>query len=154
MEKAPSSRLQVQRSPKLQRQGLWRSLSPLRLEFGIWNFFGFLDFEFRNFPDACPRLRCRPELPAPGCGLPATFRGEPTATTQTPFADLDWWDVYQDATLPSLHPEALTNNYDLRIAATRVEQARAVAMQARSQLSPASLQRHRQPRSPMNCSAI
>ena len=32
--------------------------------------------------------------------------------------------------------EALTNNYDLRTAATRVEQARAVAMQARSQFVP------------------
>ena len=32
--------------------------------------------------------------------------------------------------------EALTNNYDLSIAVTRVEQARAIAMQARSQFVP------------------
>jgi multidrug efflux system outer membrane protein len=34
--------------------------------------------------------------------------------------------------------EALTNNYDLRIAVTRVEQARAVAQQARSQFMPSA----------------
>ena len=66
---------------------------------------------------------------------PATFRGEPTATTNS-FADLAWSDVYQDPTLQALIREALTNNYDLRIAVTRVEQARAVAMQARSQFVP------------------
>ena len=41
-----------------------------------------------------------------------------------------------DGTLQALIREALTNNYDLRIAAARVEQARAVAMQARSQFVP------------------
>src|SRR5262249_5366060 len=44
--------------------------------------------------------------------------------------------VYQDAKLQALIGEALTNNYDLRIALARVEQARAVAMQARSQFVP------------------
>ena len=52
------------------------------------------------------------------------------------FADLDWWHVYQDTTLQALVREAPTNNYDLRIALTRVEQARALAMQARAQLIP------------------
>ena len=52
------------------------------------------------------------------------------------FADLEWWQVYRDETLQSLICEAFTNNYDLRIAMTRVEQARAVAAQARSQFFP------------------
>src|SRR5439155_11624499 len=71
----------------------------------------------------------------PSVDSPATSRGEPTATTNS-FADLAWWDVYQDPTLQALVREAFTNNYDLRIAVTRVEQARAVAMQARSQFVP------------------
>jgi multidrug efflux system outer membrane protein len=53
-----------------------------------------------------------------------------------PAAELSWWQVYQDATLQALVREAFTNNYDLRITLARVEQARAVAMQARSQFVP------------------
>jgi multidrug efflux system outer membrane protein len=49
---------------------------------------------------------------------------------------LAWWVVYQDPTLQALVRDAFTNNYDLRIAVARVEQARALAMQARSQFVP------------------
>ncbi len=66
---------------------------------------------------------------------PAVFRGD-SAPTNSSFADLDWWQIYQDTTLQALVREALTNNYDLRIAVTRVEQARALALQARSQFVP------------------
>ena len=66
---------------------------------------------------------------------PKTFRGD-NAPTNKSFADLDWWNVYQDTTLQGLIREAFTNNYDLRIAFARVEQARALAMQARSQFVP------------------
>src|SRR5262249_12132351 len=52
------------------------------------------------------------------------------------FADLRWWEIYQDPTLSSLIGTALTNNYDLRIAVARVDQARAVAMQAKAQFVP------------------
>ncbi len=38
--------------------------------------------------------------------------------------------------MQALIREALTNNYDLRIAVTRVEQARQIAAQARSQFVP------------------
>jgi multidrug efflux system outer membrane protein len=51
---------------------------------------------------------------------------------------LAWWQVYQDERLQALVREAFTNNYDFRIAATRVEQARAIAMQARSQFVPSA----------------
>src|SRR5438034_9481077 len=63
------------------------------------------------------------------------FRGDSTPTNSS-FADFDWWQIYQDTNLQALVREAFTNNYDLRIAATRVEQARALAMQARSQFVP------------------
>lgn len=68
--------------------------------------------------------------------VPPEFRGGPPGVQQASLADLPWWDVFQDATLKSLVRTALTNNYDLRMAVARVEQARAVEIQARSGLFP------------------
>ena len=42
------------------------------------------------------------------------------------FADLPWWGVFKDPVLQDLIRVALTNNYDLRIILTRVDQARAL----------------------------
>ncbi len=52
------------------------------------------------------------------------------------FADLPWWDVFHDEALAGLINEALMNNYDLRIAASRVEQARALYGVARADFFP------------------
>jgi len=76
-----------------------------------------------------------PNYVRPQVDSPAVFRDD-SAATNTSFADLAWWKVYQDDDLQTLIHEALTNNYDLRIAVTRVEQARQVAAQARSQFVP------------------
>ena len=38
---------------------------------------------------------------------------------------MKWWAVFQDEALQNLIKQALPNNYDLRIAATRVLQAEA-----------------------------
>ncbi len=76
-----------------------------------------------------------PNYKRPKVDSPAVFRDD-NAVTNSSFADLDWWQVYRDDSLQALVREALTNNFDLRIAVTRVEQARAVAMQARSQFVP------------------
>jgi outer membrane protein, multidrug efflux system len=76
-----------------------------------------------------------PNYKRPAIQSPAVFRGDNDATN-TSFAELEWWKVYQDNLLHALIREALTNNYDLRIAMTRVEQARQVAAQARSQFVP------------------
>ena len=70
----------------------------------------------------------------PAVSAPA-FRGETSASTNS-FADLPWWQVFHDETLQHLLRIALTNNYDLRIAVTRVEQAQAFAAQTRSQYYP------------------
>jgi outer membrane protein, multidrug efflux system len=40
-------------------------------------------------------------------------------------ADLAWWELFKDPVLQGLIQEALTNNYDVRIAAARVEEERA-----------------------------
>jgi multidrug efflux system outer membrane protein len=51
-------------------------------------------------------------------------------------ADLPWWEIFKDETLKGLVKTALANNYDVAIAATRVEQARQEAAQAHSQYYP------------------
>lgn len=76
-----------------------------------------------------------PNYKRPTVDSPTAFRTESPATNR-PYAELAWWEVYKDDTLQALIREALTNNYDLRIAMTRVEQERALAMQARSQFVP------------------
>src|SRR5204863_2539353 len=76
-----------------------------------------------------------PNYKRPVIDSPAGFRTENQATNG-PYSELKWWEVYKDETLQALIREALTNNYDLLIAMARVEQARALAMQARSQFVP------------------
>jgi multidrug efflux system outer membrane protein len=76
-----------------------------------------------------------PNYKRPPVSAPQTFRGETEVSTNS-FASLPWWQVFHDDNLQSLIRLALTNNYDLRIAVTRVEQARAIAAGARSQFFP------------------
>src|ERR1041385_1124281 len=76
-----------------------------------------------------------PNYKRPSIDSPASFRGDSSPANKS-FADLAWWNVYQDTALQVFVREAFTNNYDVRIALARVEQARALAMQARSQFVP------------------
>ncbi len=76
-----------------------------------------------------------PNYKRPPTNEPAVFRGEGQASTNS-FADLPWWQVFNDEQLQALIRIALTNNYDLRVAFTRVEQARQVVAEARSQFLP------------------
>jgi multidrug efflux system outer membrane protein len=78
-----------------------------------------------------------PNYKRPPVDSPATFRNAGGATNAEP-TELVWWRVYPDETLQALVRQAFTNNYDLRIAAARVEQSRAIAMQARSQFVPSA----------------
>jgi multidrug efflux system outer membrane protein len=66
--------------------------------------------------------------------VPATFRGgtpEEIRQLQS-FGDLKWWEVFRDEQLQVLLRTALEQNYDLRVAATRILQARAQVNIARS----------------------
>jgi len=69
-----------------------------------------------------------PNYKRPGVTLPDQYRGvAPDATTQAPsFGDSKWATVFQDPVLEGLIKEALANNYDIRIAASRVAQAQAI----------------------------
>jgi multidrug efflux system outer membrane protein len=64
----------------------------------------------------------------PAANAPQPSAPAGTATIQEPatsLGDEKWWDVFQDKELQGLIRTALKNNYDVRIAATRVLQAQA-----------------------------
>ncbi len=77
-----------------------------------------------------------PNYERPKVNAPPEYRETPAAAQQASFADLPWWEVFQDETLQGLVRTALANNYDLRIAVTRIEQARQLSAQARAQYYP------------------
>ena len=77
-----------------------------------------------------------PDYKRPALTPPEQFRG-PSAAETTSLADLPWWEVFGDPALRALIQEALAGNYDLRIAAERVQQARAQSMIARAAFFPA-----------------
>lgn len=77
-----------------------------------------------------------PDYHRPAVATPAGFRGAPPASSADSLANLPWWQVFGDEALQQLIHAAVTNNYDLRVAITRVEQARAAAAQARAQYLP------------------
>src|SRR5262245_43856540 len=87
---------------------------------------------------ACLAQGCAvgPNYQRPVLNSPAVFRNAAAEASTNSLADLAWWELYQDDTLHSLIRTALTNNYDLRLAVARVEQARALAAQARAQFVP------------------
>jgi len=70
-----------------------------------------------------------PNYKRPGLDVPGQYRGTapnlPQQPAGGPFGDMEWPAVYQDPALQALLKEALTNNYDIRIAATRILQAEA-----------------------------
>ena len=70
-----------------------------------------------------------PNYQRPALDVPGQYRGTAPALPQqaaaTPFAEMKWPEVYKDEVLQQLIKEALTNNYDVRIAATAIMQAEA-----------------------------
>jgi len=69
-----------------------------------------------------------PKYKRPPVTVPDTYRGvAPEAGSQAAsLGDEKWWRFFQDPQLQGLIREALSQNYDVRIAATRVLQAQAV----------------------------
>jgi multidrug efflux system outer membrane protein len=78
-----------------------------------------------------------PNYRRPAVAVPTSFRGVAPAeapasadannssSNTAALGDEKWWDVFQDQELQELIRTALKNNYDVRIAATRVLQAQA-----------------------------
>jgi len=79
-----------------------------------------------------------PDYHRPELSVPADFRGrtpEAPAGAQS-LGDVAWWQIFQDETLQSLIRTALAENYDVRVAAARVIQARAQVTYTRSFQAP------------------
>lgn len=76
-----------------------------------------------------------PNYKRPAVNAPAQFRFTENQTTNS-FGDLPWWRVFKDPVLQNLIGIAITNNYDLKQAVARVEQARAQAAAANAAFFP------------------
>jgi outer membrane protein, multidrug efflux system len=75
-----------------------------------------------------------PRYKRPTVAVPGSYRGEApgqgvqsqnTAPQTVPLGEEKWWDIFQDEQLRTLIRTALKQNYDLRIAASRVLEAQA-----------------------------
>lgn len=78
-----------------------------------------------------------PNYKQPPVTVPDVYRdvqGPPAPTAS--LADQPWWDVFGDPVLKQLIDEALAGSYDVRLAAERVNEARARAGIARSEFFP------------------
>lgn len=77
-----------------------------------------------------------PDYQRPANEVPDVYRGAPATATEQSLGDIDWSQVFADPVLAELINTGLTNNFDLRTAAARVEEYRAYAGIARGALFP------------------
>ena len=77
-----------------------------------------------------------PKYQRPAVTVPETFRGQAAEAPQASLADQAWWEVLQDEALQALIKDALRDSQDLKLAAWRVEEARANAGIAKSAFYP------------------
>ena len=83
-----------------------------------------------------PGCAVGPKYERPELAAPENHRGLEGEAAPESLADLPWWEVFQDPALQDLVNQALAANFDLRVAAARVEEARARAGVAKSYLYP------------------
>lgn len=77
-----------------------------------------------------------PNYRRPAIDVPATFRNTDQSSGAASIGSEKWWAVFQDAELQKLIRTAIAQNYDVRIAASRVLQAQAQVGMARAQEFP------------------
>lgn len=77
-----------------------------------------------------------PDYRRPAVQIPDVYHGSGQSLDReaqaASFADLPWWQVFQDPVLQDLIRKALENNYDLQLATERITAARAQVMITRS----------------------
>lgn len=66
-----------------------------------------------------------PDYQRPDTMTPDSFRGQGETPSARSLADLAWWELYRDPVLEKLIATALKQNYDVKIAMSRVEEFRA-----------------------------
>jgi len=86
-------------------------------------------------PAWMPGCAIGPNYRRPAVDAPGNYRFAASQETNS-FADLPWWEIFKDPVLLDLVTVAVTNNYNLRQAVARVEQARNLAVAARAPLFP------------------
>jgi len=77
-----------------------------------------------------------PEYRRPEVTPPQQFRSQVAPAEAGSLADLPWWKVFNDKALQGLVVAALRDNYDLKAAVARIEQARAQVTVVRADLYP------------------
>src|ERR1700736_7086268 len=81
-----------------------------------------------------------PSYHRPSTQVPASYRelseSRQTEAESASYADLPWWQVFQDPQLQELIRAALKQNYDLQLAAERINAGRAQVAITRSNLFP------------------
>src|SRR5579862_4744257 len=81
-----------------------------------------------------------PNYHRPAVQTPSTFRdlneNSQVQAQAASYADLPWWQVFQDVQLQELIHTALKQNYDLQLATERIDAARAQVAITRSRLFP------------------
>jgi multidrug efflux system outer membrane protein len=77
-----------------------------------------------------------PNYKRPSVPVPERFYGEERVAEARSLAGIPWWDVFDDPILKGLIEEAVRNGFDARLAAARVQEARARFGIARSQFFP------------------
>src|SRR5580765_1863750 len=118
----------------------------LRLRFSISRLqrFRILDFILHpsSFILAVLLAGCAvgPDYKRPAVEAPDAFRRAASDTNapagEQSFADVGWWETFKDPQLNAYLAEALTNSWDIKIAAARVLQAEANQRIVRSQFFP------------------
>jgi outer membrane protein, multidrug efflux system len=77
----------------------------------------------------CTGCAVGPNYKRPAVPVPPEYRGasptQPQTSPAASFGDEKWWDAFQDDALRDLVRTALKQNYDVRIAAARILEARA-----------------------------
>lgn len=77
-----------------------------------------------------------PKYREPAMELPKSYRSYDSLEQGESMINLPWWKVFDDRALQELIRETLVNNYDLRAAAARVDEARAKVGVTRSEILP------------------
>lgn len=79
-----------------------------------------------------------PRYRTPDTVIPEKYKELESSLLPESMADTPWWEIFNDQVLQDLIREALRNNYNLKTAAARVDEARALMGVSRAALLPQS----------------
>lgn len=77
-----------------------------------------------------------PDYQRPALSLPDSYRGTVVPAHLQSIASLPWWQIFGDPTLKGLIETALTNNLDVKLAAARIQEAKALVRGTKSPALP------------------